>query len=116
MRDGSIESTPMASPDELWYTDNDMGESTDIPYKQAICSLQYLAKCTRPDILFSINLLGRLCKKPKTVHWEAILDIMRYLNGTSDNKIKLSCGDLNIKAYSDADWANIKIDRSSTSG
>lgn len=53
----------MATPMEYGKTvckagvnDGQEHETVDVPYRQAIVSLLYLAGCTRPDIAYATNL------------------------------------------------------------
>ncbi|EPZ32839.1 hypothetical protein O9G_006229, partial [Rozella allomycis CSF55] len=47
-------------------------EMKDVPYRQAVGSLIYLAKCTRPDIAYAVSLASRFLSNPgkKTVRLE----------------------------------------------
>ena len=56
----------------------------EVPYLSAIGALMYLANCTRPDIVFSVNLLARYSSAPTRRHWKGIQHILRYLSGTTD--------------------------------
>ena len=56
----------------------------EVPYLSAIGALMYLANCTRPDIVFSVNLLARYSFAPTIRHWKGIQHILRYLSGTTD--------------------------------
>ena len=56
----------------------------EVPYLSAIGPLLYLAQCTRPDISFAVNLLGRYNNVPTRRHWNGVKDIFRYLKGTTD--------------------------------
>ena len=56
----------------------------EVPYLSAIGALMYLANCTRPDIVFSVNLLVRYNSAPTRRHWNGIQHILRYLSGTTD--------------------------------
>jgi hypothetical protein len=44
----------------------------------------YLVNCTRPDIVFAVNLLARHSAAPTKRHWTGVKCILRYLNGTRD--------------------------------
>ena len=57
---------------------------TEVPYLSAISALMYLANCTRPKIVFSVNLLARYNSDPTRRHWNGIKHILRYLHGTTD--------------------------------
>jgi hypothetical protein len=54
------------------------------PYLSAIGALMYLANCTRPDIVFAVNLLARHNAAPTKRHWTGVKHILRYVNGTRD--------------------------------
>ena len=56
----------------------------EVPYLSAIGVLIYLANYTRPDIVFSINLLARYNSAPTKRHWNEIKHVLRYLCGTCD--------------------------------
>ena len=55
-----------------------------VPYLNAIGALMYLVNCTRPDIVFSVNLLARYSSAQTRRHWNGIQHILRYLSGTTD--------------------------------
>nr|CAN61800.1 hypothetical protein VITISV_044293 [Vitis vinifera] len=56
----------------------------EVPYLSAIGALMYLANCTRPDIVFSVNLLARYSSTSTRRHWNGIKHILHYLRGTID--------------------------------
>ena len=56
----------------------------EVPYLSVIGALMYLANCTCPDIVFSVNLLARYSSSPTQRHWNGIKHILRYLQGTTD--------------------------------
>ncbi|KAL6323342.1 hypothetical protein AAG906_029349 [Vitis piasezkii] len=55
-----------------------------IPYASAIGSLMYAQVCTRPDIAFIVNIVGRYLSNPGHDHWVAAKKVMRYLQRTKD--------------------------------
>ncbi|RVW65224.1 Retrovirus-related Pol polyprotein from transposon TNT 1-94 [Vitis vinifera] len=55
-----------------------------IPYDNAIGSLMYAQVCTRPDIAFIINVLGRYLLNPGHDHWVVAKKVMRYLQRLKD--------------------------------
>src|SRR5688572_1402622 len=55
--------------------------------------------------------------KPQVQHMEAVFRILRYLKGNPGRGILYQeNGHLNLRAYTDADWAGDRDDRKSTSG
>lgn len=55
----------------------------EVPMREAIGCLLYLAGGTRPDITFSVNLLASFQLNPTEDDWEDVKRVMRYLRGTS---------------------------------
>ena len=81
-----------------------------------ISSLLYLI-ASRPDIMFSVCLCAQFQSCPKESHSMAVEQIFQYLLGTIDLRLwypKFNSFDL--ISYTDADFAECKIDRKSTSG
>jgi hypothetical protein len=56
-------------------------------YRSVIGKLNYLEKCTRPDIACAVHQCARFCASPKTSHGEAVKHICRYLLQTKDKGI-----------------------------
>ncbi|KAI5662184.1 hypothetical protein M9H77_21507 [Catharanthus roseus] len=55
-----------------------------VPYLSAIGALMYLANNTRPDIIFSVNLLTRYISSPTRRHWNRVKHVLRYLQRMID--------------------------------
>lgn len=86
------------------------------PYRRLLGKLLYL-NCTRPDISFAVNHLSQFVQKPCENHWEGALQIVRYLKGSLHYCLHYTAtSNLQIKAYSDADWGSCKITRRSVTG
>ena len=80
-------------------------------------SLQYAQVCTRPDLAFITGVLGRYQENPGIEHWKMVKKALRYAQGTKDYMLIYRRSDsLEIKGYSDADFARDRDDRKSTSG
>ncbi|OMO63131.1 Integrase, catalytic core [Corchorus capsularis] len=85
-------------------------------YREIVGCLVYLT-VTCPDIAHAVHIVSQFVSAPRSVHWSAMVRILRYLRGTlfqglffpSSSKLEL-CG------YSDADWAGDANDRRSTTG
>ena len=56
----------------------------EVPYLSAISALIYLANCTCPNIVFSVNLLTIYNFAPTRRHWNGIKHILHYLYGTTN--------------------------------
>ena len=88
-----------------------------VPYASAVGSLQYAQMCTRPDLAFITGVLGRYQDNPGLEHWKMVKKALRYAQGTKDYMLIYRRSDsLEIKGYSDADFAGDRDDRKSTSG
>lgn len=99
-------------------TEKEKEEMKNIPYRQIVGSLLWLARCTRPDISAAVSILSRYCTNPSRRHYEALLHVLRYLKGTKEYCIKYSRNskDNPLCAYSDSDWAGDQDERKSISG
>ncbi|KAM2192742.1 hypothetical protein ACFX1Q_028395 [Malus domestica] len=84
-------------------------------YRSLVGALQYLT-FTRPDIAFSVHQVCQFMQNPMVSHFTAVKRILRYLKGTMQFGISYTKGDLQLKAFSDADWAGDPNDRRSTTG
>lgn len=66
-------------------------------------SLMFLARSTRPDILFAVTALAAKCSKPTYKHYRDALRIIYYLAGTQHiGLLYKSDSDLSVKVYCDA--------------
>ncbi|KAM1213133.1 hypothetical protein ACFXTH_004514 [Malus domestica] len=84
-------------------------------YRSIVGALQYLT-FTRPDIAFSVHQVAQFMQCPMESHYLAVKRILRYLNGTQHYGLQYTKGDLELNAFSDADWAGDPNDRRSTTG
>ena len=111
--------TPLDPQSKLELFESDVTLS-NVPYKEAIGSLMFLAMVTRPDISHSVGVLSRYTDKPKKAHWDSIKRVIRYVKGTSNYGLLYgknnSNDDVPVLAYSDADFAGDPNTRKSTSG
>lgn len=105
--------TPMSSSQVLTLNSGDLLPNPS-EYRATVGSLQYLG-LTRPDIAFTVNRLSQYMHQPRTLHWEAVKRLLRYLVGTANKGMFFSASSpLSLHAYSDADWAGNKYDYTST--
>lgn len=110
-------------------SEDDKQYMRSVPYRSAVGSLLYAAIGTRPDIAHAVNEVSKYMSDPGVTHWQAVKRILRYLKGTLELGLTFT-GSLNLvelknhpihnqiqlHAYSDADWAGDKDDRKSTTG
>jgi len=108
-------STPIS---KSCYLDADENETVVVQtkFKGLIRSLLYFT-ASRPDIMFSVCICARFEADPKESHYNATKRILKYLKGTTNvGLLYLNEATLNLKGYSDLDFARCKLDRKSTSG
>ena len=89
----------------------------DYPYRDAIGCLLYLARGTRPDIMYAVAQAAQHVEMPTEENVIAVKRILRYIKGTKHYKFILRKGDRDesVKAYCDSDWGNA-LDRKSITG
>ena len=84
-------------------------------YRSLIGSLLYLAKQTRPDIMFTVNILSRHMNAPTNQHWLCEKRLLRYLQGSKGLKLTYTKeASYVLVGESDADWSGDVSDRKST--
>lgn len=93
------------------------GPAVDLTaFKQLVGSLRYLT-ATRPDLIYSVNLVSRYMEKPTEQHMLAAKRILRYVQGTTGFEIQYRHGgEEKLVGYVDSDYAGDEDDRRSTSG
>ncbi|XP_020593593.1 uncharacterized protein LOC110033819 [Phalaenopsis equestris] len=85
-------------------------------YRTLVGSLVYLT-ITRPNISYVVHVVSQFVASPTTVHWAAVLRILRYLRGTQFQSLLFpTSSSLELRAYSDADWGGDSTNRKSTTG
>lgn len=90
---------------------------TDVPYREVLGSLLFLATRTRPDLSTAVSMLVKYQEAPLPVHWKAMKAVIRYLIRTLDFGIMFPSGqEALLQAWSDADWTRDHHKRRSRSG
>ena len=87
----------------------------NILYASVVGSLMYAQTCTRPDINFTVGMLGRYQSNPGLEHWKAAKKVLRYLQGTKMLTYRKS-DHLEVIDYTDSDFASCVDTRKSTFG
>ena len=115
MEDSKLVGNPMCT--RLKLTKDDESKEVDQTlYRSMIGKLQYVVH-TRPDISLIVGIVEIFLAKPRETHIMSIKRIMRYLKGTEDYGLWYKFGgNLDLKVFTDADWAGNLDDRKSTSG
>ncbi|CAN0109894.1 unnamed protein product, partial [Heterosigma akashiwo] len=84
-------------------------------YRSMVGTLAWVANWTRPELAFAVHKLQRTQSNPEPKHFEAVQRAFRYLKGTQSESLRLG-GDLVLRAFSDADFCNDRIDGKSVTG
>ena len=85
-------------------------------YRQLVGNLIYLT-ITRLGISHAVGMVSKFTDAPHSIHYAAILRILRYVKGTLYHGLHYSSrSSLELHAYSDADWAGDLTDRCSIIG
>jgi hypothetical protein len=107
-------STPVDSKGKLTADGAAIDNASD--YRSLAGALMYLT-VTRPDLAFAVQQACLHMHDPRAPHLTMLKRILRYVRGTSSHGLLLrALPNLNITAYSDADWAGCPETRRSTSG
>ena len=97
---------------------NNITNNYKFDYNSVTGSLLYAAIATRPDISYAVNYVCRYMSCPENNNFEDVANILRYLK-TNDNLglvYKNNNNNIDLIAYSDADWGSDTTDRKSISG
>ena len=85
-------------------------------YRCLVGSLVYLI-ITHPNISYVVHQVSQYLSAPRSIHYAAVLRILRYLKGTLFHGLFYSAqSPLVLRAFSDADWVGDPTDRKSTTG
>lgn len=115
LTDSKIVPTPIEANVKFTPTD-DVPLDDPTLYRQLVGSLIYLT-VTRPDIAYAVHIVSQFMSAPRTTHYAAVLRILRYIKGTLFHCLHFSfTSPLQLRAYSDSDWAGDPTDRRSTTG
>ena len=79
LRDAKIEATPYETNLVLTESGTNVGkvhETIDIPYREAIGSLNYVLIRKQPNIAYARGVVSPYANGPKKVHWRAVKRII----------------------------------------
>lgn len=72
---------------------------------------------SKPDIAYAVNTVSQYAEKLTKEHWNAVKRIIKYIKRTVDYGIKFEKNqNLEVRVYSNADFAGDKAARKSTTG
>ena len=95
------------------------GGTRDVPFREVVGSLMWIASQTRPDISNAVRAVARHSHEPKRRRWKAAQMSLKYLLEKSHLTLKFkqdSSVDVGTFVYVDADFASEATDRRSVSG
>jgi hypothetical protein len=76
-------------------------------YRRIIGKLNFLEKCTRPELACSVHQAARFSANPKTSHTDAVHYVGRYLIGSPDKGLILRPNDHSFEFYADAAFSGL---------
>lgn len=108
----------------------------ELPFREVVGCLMWVANQTRPDIANAVRAVARFSHEPKRTHWRAALKVLEYLNETQELGLRFHKDGDSVEGvemsvfsdildvavddclgvYVDADYANSAVDRRSVSG
>ena len=65
-------------------SDEENQHMAEKPYRSILGQLIHISITARPDISTAVSCCGQFSQNPGKIHWQAILQILKYLNGTKD--------------------------------
>lgn len=98
-------------------TEIDSEKPSNMPYREAVGSLVFLAAVSRPDISYVVNSVSKYLNNHSHKHWRAVKRIFAYLSGTIDYCIEYKDGGSKpeLIGFSDADYgSDVETRRSTT--
>ena len=72
--------TPMDLNSAFWDDTSDYLEDK-ASYRRLVGKLIYLT-VTRPDISFAVGVVSQFMERPRTIHWDAALRILKYIKAS----------------------------------
>jgi len=87
------------------HLDSPLHDESKFKYRSVIGKLNYLAQCTRPDIVYAVHQCARFSSNPRREHTEAVVYICRYLKGTPELGLHFKPDvTKSFECYADADY------------
>ena len=119
MSESKPQNTPMITRQVRSRISNDQKltqtKRVEVPFREVIGSLLYLANVTRPDIAYAVNYLSRKQSDPTEEDWIDAKRILRYLRGTSKLGLNFRGKTEDLEIFNDASFRDY-FDSTSTSG
>ena len=74
-------------------------------YMSIVMSVMFLARFTRPDLMFTVSMLTTHCANPNQLHMKYAIRLLKYIASTADMVIVYKSAMLNPIIYADASHA-----------
>jgi hypothetical protein len=87
-----------------------------VEFQSGIGSLLHIAQCMRPDIAVSVVALAAFSSEPTAEHFEAMLDVVRYVGSTAARGLTYGHAAAPMELWCDANFAACTDTRRSTTG
>ena len=85
-------------------------------YQSGVGSLLHMVQCVRPDIAAPVGALAAYNSAPTAAHYEAMLDVVRYVSATAERGITYGTSATPVQVWCDANFAACVDTRRSTTG
>ena len=87
------------------HLDSPAHDESRFSYRSVIGKLNYLAQCSRPDIVYAVHQCARFSSNPRQEHTWAVEYLVRYLKGTPELGVKFTPDPTkSFECYADADY------------
>jgi hypothetical protein len=118
-RFGMVHCKSVSTPMELNFkklSGNAVGPVLENPteYQQLVGALMFLVNSC-PDVCFVVNNLSQHMVDPHQIHRIGAKNLLRYIRGTINHRLRYNVGSLRLHGYTDADWVGSVVDHKSTS-
>ena len=70
--------------------DAEKQEMVQFLYREVLGGITWLSVVTRPDLAYTVSQLGQFSANPGKKHWNALLRVLQYIQGTQDLMLTLS--------------------------
>lgn len=98
------------------HTKDEQDDMSNVPYRNVLGCLSFLASRTRPDLSYAVNIFSQFQNNPGFEHWNGLLKLLGYVSKTREYKLNLECKGSDLIGFSDADFAANRDDRISMGG
>jgi hypothetical protein len=100
--DRLIAKTPMMVNESERCDDSQLVDQTN--FMRIVGGINYLAQCTRPDILYAISRSAQACSSPNKGDLRRVMRLLRYVLGTVEKGVKFNHGIMRLMCHVDASF------------